>query len=108
MPSPADHLAQNPDLQGIIVLNLQRAVKLSVDLASYLITETDAENLQDRVRAMPLRPDDADTDHPQPLKSIEGHVALRNTLLRPTGLSALQSWPSLSRTRPQVWHGLCR
>lgn len=108
MPSPADHLAQNPDLQGIIVLNLQRAVKLSVDLASYLITETDAENLQDRVRAMPLRPDDADTDHPQPLKSIEGHVALRNTLLRPTGLSALQSWSSLSRTRQESGNGICR
>ncbi len=34
----ADQLAQNPDLQDIIALNLQRAVQLSVDLASYLIT----------------------------------------------------------------------
>jgi uncharacterized protein len=30
-PSSADQLAQNPDLQDIIALNLQRAVQLSVD-----------------------------------------------------------------------------
>ncbi|MEO7862933.1 MAG: HepT-like ribonuclease domain-containing protein [Nitrospirales bacterium] len=41
-PSAADQLAQNPDLQDIIALNLQRAVQLSVDLASHLIAETDA------------------------------------------------------------------
>ena len=33
-PSSADQLAQNPDPQDIIALNLQRAVQLSVDLAS--------------------------------------------------------------------------
>jgi uncharacterized protein YutE (UPF0331/DUF86 family) len=41
-PSSADLLAQNPDLQDIIALNLQRVVQLSVDLASHLIAETDA------------------------------------------------------------------
>lgn len=41
-PSSADQLAQNPDLQDIIALNLQRAVQLSVDLAAHLIAETDA------------------------------------------------------------------
>ena len=41
-PLAADQLAQNPDLQDIIALNLQRAVQLSVDLASHLIAETDA------------------------------------------------------------------
>ncbi len=41
-PTSADQLAQNPDLQDIIALNLQRAVQLSVDLASHLIAETDA------------------------------------------------------------------
>lgn len=41
-PSSADQLAQSPDLQDIIALNLQRAVQLSVDLASHLIAETDA------------------------------------------------------------------
>jgi uncharacterized protein YutE (UPF0331/DUF86 family) len=41
-PSSADQLAQNPDLQDIIALNLQRAVQLSVDLATHLIAETDA------------------------------------------------------------------
>jgi uncharacterized protein YutE (UPF0331/DUF86 family) len=41
-PPSADHLAQNPDLQDIIALNLQRAVQLSVDLASHFIAETDA------------------------------------------------------------------
>ena len=41
-PSSADQLAQTPDLQDIIALNLQRAVQLSVDLASHLIAETDA------------------------------------------------------------------
>jgi uncharacterized protein YutE (UPF0331/DUF86 family) len=41
-PSSAELLAQNPDQQDIIALNLQRAVQLSVDLASHLIAETDA------------------------------------------------------------------
>lgn len=41
-PLAADQLAQNPDLQDIIALNLQRAVQLSVDLASHLIAETNA------------------------------------------------------------------
>ncbi len=41
-PLSADQLAQNPDLQDIIALNLQRAVQLSVDLASHLIAETEA------------------------------------------------------------------
>ena len=41
-PTSAEQLAQNPDLQDIIALNLQRAVQLSVDLASHLIAETDA------------------------------------------------------------------
>jgi uncharacterized protein YutE (UPF0331/DUF86 family) len=41
-PSSADQLTQDPDLQDIIALNLQRAVQLSVDLASHLIAETDA------------------------------------------------------------------
>ena len=41
-PPSADHLTQNPDLQDIIALNLQRAVQLSVDLAAHLIAETDA------------------------------------------------------------------
>ena len=41
-PPSAELLAQNPDLQDIIALNLQRAVQLSVDLASHLIAETDA------------------------------------------------------------------
>ena len=41
-PSSADQLAQNPDLQDIITLNLQRAVQLCVDLAAHLIAETNA------------------------------------------------------------------
>jgi len=41
-PPSADDLTQSPDLQDIIALNLQRAVQLSVDLASHLIAETDA------------------------------------------------------------------
>ena len=41
-PPSVDQLEQNPDLQDIIALNLQRAVQLSVDLASHLIAETDA------------------------------------------------------------------
>lgn len=40
-PSPAE-LFHNPDLQDIVALNLQRAVQISVDLASHLIAETDA------------------------------------------------------------------
>ena len=40
-PSSADRLAHDPDLQDIIALNLQRAVQLSVDVASHLIADTD-------------------------------------------------------------------
>ncbi len=41
-PPSADLLMQSPDLQDIIALNLQRAVQISVDLASHLIAETNA------------------------------------------------------------------
>jgi uncharacterized protein YutE (UPF0331/DUF86 family) len=41
-PSSADQLLRDPDAQDIIALNLQRAVQLSVDVASHLIAETDA------------------------------------------------------------------
>lgn len=41
-PASADVLAQSPDLQDIIALNLQRAVQLSVDLAAHVIAETEA------------------------------------------------------------------
>ena len=41
-PSSADQLAHDLDLQDIIALNLQRAVQLSVDIATHLIAETDA------------------------------------------------------------------
>lgn len=40
-PSSPQELAQNTDLQDIIALNLQRAVQLSVDVASHLIADTD-------------------------------------------------------------------
>ncbi|HNV25678.1 MAG TPA: DUF86 domain-containing protein [Nitrospira sp.] len=40
-PDSSQDLAQNADLQDIIALNLQRAVQLSVDLASHLIGDTD-------------------------------------------------------------------
>ncbi|MCC6966843.1 MAG: DUF86 domain-containing protein [Nitrospira sp.] len=40
-PASSQDLAQNADLQDIIGLNLQRAVQLSVDLASHLIGDTD-------------------------------------------------------------------
>ncbi|MGE0468116.1 MAG: DUF86 domain-containing protein [Nitrospira sp.] len=41
-PSSVDQLLRDPDRQDIIALNLQRAVQLSVDIASHLIAETDA------------------------------------------------------------------
>ncbi len=41
-PSSVDQLLRDPDIQDIIALNLQRAVQLSVDVASHLIAETDA------------------------------------------------------------------
>lgn len=41
-PASVDQLVQDPDVQDIIALNLQRAVQLSVDIASHLIAETDA------------------------------------------------------------------
>jgi len=40
-PPSSQDLAQNADLQDIIALNLQRAVQLSVDVASHLIGDTD-------------------------------------------------------------------
>jgi uncharacterized protein YutE (UPF0331/DUF86 family) len=41
-PSSLDQLIGDPDIQDIIALNLQRAVQLSVDVATHLIAETDA------------------------------------------------------------------
>lgn len=41
-PPSVDQLHRDPDVQDIIALNLQRAVQLSVDVASHLIAETDA------------------------------------------------------------------
>ena len=41
-PSSVEELVRDLDLQDIIALNLQRAVQLSVDIASHLIAETDA------------------------------------------------------------------
>jgi uncharacterized protein YutE (UPF0331/DUF86 family) len=41
-PPSVDQLLRDPDIQDIIALNLQRAVQLSVDVASHLIAETDA------------------------------------------------------------------
>ena len=38
-PTPAD-LANDPDLQDVIVLNLTRAVQLSVDIASHIISQS--------------------------------------------------------------------
>jgi uncharacterized protein YutE (UPF0331/DUF86 family) len=40
-PPSSQDLAQSADLQDIIALNLQRAVQLSVDVASHLIGDTD-------------------------------------------------------------------
>lgn len=40
-PASSQEPAQNADLQDIIALNLQRAVQLSVDVASHLIGDTD-------------------------------------------------------------------
>lgn len=34
-PASVDQLVQDPDVQDIIALNLQRAVQLSVDIASH-------------------------------------------------------------------------
>lgn len=39
-------LAQNADLQDVIVLNLTRAVQLSVDLSSHIISQTDKPSPQ--------------------------------------------------------------
>jgi len=41
-PFSVEELIRDLDLQDIIALNLQRAVQLSVDIASHLIAETDA------------------------------------------------------------------
>ena len=40
MLSSAEALGLNPDLQDIISLNLSRAVQLSVDIASHILSET--------------------------------------------------------------------
>jgi uncharacterized protein YutE (UPF0331/DUF86 family) len=40
-PVDVDHLIQDPDLQDIMVLNLTRAVQLSVDIGSHIISDTD-------------------------------------------------------------------
>jgi uncharacterized protein YutE (UPF0331/DUF86 family) len=40
-PVDVDHLIQDPDLQDILVLNLTRAVQLSVDIGSHIISDTD-------------------------------------------------------------------
>ena len=40
-PADAGRLAQNPDIQDILVLNLTRAVQLCVDIGSHIISETD-------------------------------------------------------------------
>ncbi len=40
-PASSQEPAQNADLQDIIALNLQRAVQLSVDVASHLFADTD-------------------------------------------------------------------
>lgn len=40
-PVDVDHLIQDPDLQDILVFNLTRAVQLSVDIGSHLISNTD-------------------------------------------------------------------
>lgn len=42
IPSSADHLLHDPDLQDILALNLQRAVQLCVDLGAHAIADTDA------------------------------------------------------------------
>lgn len=40
-PASVDHLIQDPDRQDILVLNLTRAVQLSIDIGSHLISNTD-------------------------------------------------------------------
>lgn len=40
-PPSVDQLLRDSDVQDIIALNLQRAIQLSVDIASHLIAETD-------------------------------------------------------------------
>lgn len=39
-PATSEALANDPDLQDIIVLNLTRAVQLSVDIASHIVSES--------------------------------------------------------------------
>ncbi len=80
-PSTADQLAQNPDLQDIIALNLQRAVQLSVDLASHLIAETDA------------RP---------PSTMAENFEVLKNLQFITPALSERMARPSVSETSPFI------
>jgi len=40
-PVDVGYLIQDPDLQDILVLNLTRAVQLSVDIGSHIISDTD-------------------------------------------------------------------
>ena len=40
-PSNVEQLIQDPDIQDILVLNLTRAVQLSVDIGSHVISETE-------------------------------------------------------------------
>lgn len=40
-PVDVDHLIQDPDLQDILELNLTRAVQISVDIGSHIISDTD-------------------------------------------------------------------
>lgn len=41
VPDSVEELSRDLDLQDIIVLNLQRAVQVSVDLAAYIVAELD-------------------------------------------------------------------
>lgn len=41
LPASPDDLATNLDAQDIIIINLERTVQLSVDIASHIIAETD-------------------------------------------------------------------
>ena len=41
-PESLQELTGNPDIQDIVVLNLTRAIQLSVDIGSHIISDTDA------------------------------------------------------------------
>jgi len=40
-PSDSESLANSPDIQDIIMMNLQRAVKICVDIAAYIVADSD-------------------------------------------------------------------